>query len=202
MQDPFSEPASKQLYREAQIGLTVLSCLMLLFCYLAIKRFSGDFEELPAAVRNAPLARVVQPDGSPQGYSEFRDPNPGGFASANDSELANSPSARMPGGSETMAGLNADSGTSVRLAAAELAVSTPQPDVPEALVIKIPDIDLPEVPQFPDRNGKASRNFSPRHRRWSKPTLNFEPSRPMMERPSLLPSKTIRLKVKQSKIGN
>jgi hypothetical protein len=153
MRDPFSEPASKQLYREAQIGLTILGCLVLLFCYLAIKRFSGELGQLPEAVRQAPLARVVQPDGSPQGYSEFRDPVVNTVAQANlDDQTSRVANNRVPvenAPNHRFAG--SDSGTSVRLATAVQTVMPPQPDkAAEQAIIQFPDIDLPTVVQFPE----------------------------------------------------
>lgn len=56
MQDP-SKPVSQQLIREARIGLTIVALLAGLFCYVAWNRFSGNWNEVPEHVANAPIAK-------------------------------------------------------------------------------------------------------------------------------------------------
>ncbi|MEL7499629.1 MAG: hypothetical protein AAFN77_18645 [Planctomycetota bacterium] len=70
MSDPFRPDTKAQLYREAQFGLAILACLIALFVYLAIERITDRSFELPDSVRRAPVAKMIQPDGSPRGYTE------------------------------------------------------------------------------------------------------------------------------------
>lgn len=70
MSDPFQSPAKDQLYREAQYGMAILTCLLALFVYLAINRISGRPRHVPDHVLNAPVAKTIQPDGSPLGYTD------------------------------------------------------------------------------------------------------------------------------------
>lgn len=56
MNDPF-QPKSDQLIREAKIGLTICGLLVVLFVYVAWNRFSGNWDQVPEHVAQAPLAR-------------------------------------------------------------------------------------------------------------------------------------------------
>lgn len=56
MPDP-NKPISQQLIREARIGLTIVALLAGLFCYVAWNRFSGNWNNVPEHVANAPIAQ-------------------------------------------------------------------------------------------------------------------------------------------------
>lgn len=56
VQDP-NRPVSQQLIREARIGLTIVALLAGLFCYVAWNRFSGNWDQVPDHVANAPIAQ-------------------------------------------------------------------------------------------------------------------------------------------------
>lgn len=65
MRDQFRTDVSKQLVREAKIGLSVVSVLLALFLYVAFYKISGRGRHLPDHVRNAPIGESDWSDTSP-----------------------------------------------------------------------------------------------------------------------------------------
>ena len=91
------DPKTRQLVREAKIGLTICALLIGVFFYVTWHRFSGGWNTLPENVKNAPLAqdmseaykaeyleqRLVEQQGE-QDHSvarNFNDPNKPGVVS-------------------------------------------------------------------------------------------------------------------------
>ena len=89
MADPFRSNTKSQLFREAQIGLTVVALLLALLVYVAFYRITGRGRHLPDHVRNAPVAKTVSPSGFPtQQMSSQGQRNFGGQASFNSNQSA------------------------------------------------------------------------------------------------------------------
>lgn len=61
MRDPFRSSSNAQLFREAQVGLSLIAILLVLFVYVAYYRLSGMGKTIPDHVRNAPIAEPVWP---------------------------------------------------------------------------------------------------------------------------------------------
>ncbi len=62
MRDPFRPNSNAQLIREAQIGLSLVAILLILFVYVAFYRINGYGRTIPEHVRNAPVAERVWPN--------------------------------------------------------------------------------------------------------------------------------------------
>ena len=66
MADPFRPNSKSQLFREAQIGLSVVAILLVLLVYVAFYRITGRGRHLPDHVRDAPVANLVWPNNTQQ----------------------------------------------------------------------------------------------------------------------------------------
>ncbi len=62
MRDPFRPNSNAQLIREAQIGLSLVAILLILFVYVAFYRINGYGRTIPEHVRNSPVAERVWPN--------------------------------------------------------------------------------------------------------------------------------------------
>ena len=70
MSDPFRPEANQQLLREARVGLTLLAITLGTFVYVAYYRISGNGQQLPDYVVNAPIAEAVWPGENPLPLAE------------------------------------------------------------------------------------------------------------------------------------
>jgi nucleoid-associated protein YgaU len=61
MSDPFVSNSKSQLLREAQIGLSLVAILLILFVYVAYYRISGQGSRIPSHVHLAPVAQSIWP---------------------------------------------------------------------------------------------------------------------------------------------
>lgn len=67
MSDPFASNSRSQLLREAQIGLSLVAVLLVLFVYVAYYRITGQGSQIPSNVHSAPVAQTVWPyENSPE----------------------------------------------------------------------------------------------------------------------------------------
>ena len=62
MRDPFRPNSKSQLIREAQMGLSLVVVLLILFVYVAYYRIAGYGRSVPDHVRRAPVAESVWPN--------------------------------------------------------------------------------------------------------------------------------------------
>ena len=61
MQDPFADKSNNRLQREVQVWMAGLTCLLIAFLYLAVKRLSGPEEQFPLQELQSGVAHVTAP---------------------------------------------------------------------------------------------------------------------------------------------
>ena len=75
MQDPFADKSNNKLQREVQFWMAGLTCLLIAFLYLSIKRMTGFGDEIPAHVLQSGVAHVVPPlEHDPNGPQSTKTP--------------------------------------------------------------------------------------------------------------------------------